>query len=424
LGGGFAGTFTAIHLERLFPRDQIELTLVSRDNFLLFTPMLHEVAASDVDVTHIVSPLRQLIRRGVLFNGEVLSIDLARRRVAVTHASGGHPHELEYDHLVLALGSTTNFFGLPGVAERALTMKSLADAVAVRGRAIDLLEQADFEAAAGDRQPLLTFVVAGGGFAGVETIGALNDFVREALEDYRHLRPGDVRMILVHPGETLLPELGEDLGRYAAQAIGKRGVEVRLKTSVLGAEEAGVRLSDGEMVSGATLIWTAGTAPAAVLRTLPIADSRGRIPVTATLAVPDHPGVWALGDAAVIPDPAGKPYPPTAQHAIREARTAARNIAAAIRGGTPRPFVFRTIGQLAAIGRRTGVATIMGHRFSGFLAWFLWRGIYLGKLPRFDRKVRVAIDWLLDLILPKDLVRLRGPEAPEPRPERPLATAR
>ncbi|MFN0179224.1 MAG: NAD(P)/FAD-dependent oxidoreductase [Gemmatimonadales bacterium] len=414
LGGGFGGAYSAMYLEKLLPPEDIDLTLVSRENFLLFTPMLHEVAASDIDVTHIVSPLRQLIRRGVLFNGEVVGIDLAQRRVTVEHASGGHHHTLDYDHLVLALGSVTNFFGLPGVAERALTMKSLTDATEVRSRAIDLLEQADFEAASGHRQPLLTFVVAGGGFAGVETIGALNDFVRDALREYRHLTEREVRMVLVHPGDRLLPELGPGLGAFAATAIAKRGVEVRLNTSVQAADAAGVHLSDGTTIPMATLIWTAGTAPNPILRSLPVADGKGRIPVDATLAVAGARGLWALGDAAVVPDPQGKPYPPTAQHAIRQARVLAMNIAAAIRSGTgagkSRRFVYSSVGQLAAIGRRTGVASIMGHNFTGFVAWFLWRGIYLGKLPRLDRKVRVAIDWLLDLVLPKDLVRIRGPE--------------
>ena len=433
LGGGFGGAYAAMHLGKLFRPGELELTLVSRDNFLLFTPMLHEVAASDVDVTHIVSPLRQLIRRGSVFNGEVEAIDLAARRVRVRHVSGGHPHELEYDHLVIALGSVTNFFRLPGVAEHALTMKTLGDAIELRSRTIGLLEEAEFEAAAGHAASQLAFVVAGGGFAGVETAGALNDFVRDALPFYPHLREADVRMVLVHPGEVLLPELRPELGRYAARALARRGIEVRTGTAVAGCDGSSVRLGDGATIPARTLVWTAGTAPAPLLRTLPIVDERGRIPVAPTLAVPGQPGVWALGDAATIPDPDGKPYPPTAQHAIRQARVLAENIRAAARGAPLRPFTFRTIGQLAAIGRRRGVANIMGINFSGFVAWLLWRTIYLAKLPRLDRKVRVALDWALDLIFSKDLVQYHTPQRPQtdvvadgptPRAAMPAATPR
>jgi NADH dehydrogenase len=422
LGGGFGGAYTAVHLQRLLPPSAVELTLVSRENFLLFTPMLHEVAASDVDVTHIVSPLRQMVRRGVLFNGEVEDIDLVEKRVRVSHVSGGHAHEIEYDHLVIALGTVTNFFRLPGVQDRAVTMKTLGDAIELRSRAIAMLEQADYEAAHGDPGDLLTFLVAGGGFAGVETAGALNDFVREALEYYPHVRDKNIRVVLVHPGDVVLPELSPELGRYAGRALAKRGIEVKTGVSVTAADDAGVRLSDGTVVPAGTIVWTAGTAPHPLVRALPCADARGKIPVTPAMEVDAWPGVWALGDAALVPDPKGRPYPPTAQHAIRQARVLAANIVAAIRGTPRRPFVFKTLGQLAAIGRRTGVANILGLKFSGFLAWFLWRTIYLSKLPRFDRKVRVALDWALDLVFSKDLVQFHTPRAPTvSHPEEPHA---
>ncbi|HET9275114.1 MAG TPA: NAD(P)/FAD-dependent oxidoreductase, partial [Gemmatimonadales bacterium] len=371
-----------------------------------------EVAASDLDVTHIVSPVRKLVRRGVLVTGDVEAVDLATRTVRVRPAGGSHPHELRYDHLVLALGSVTNFFGLPGVEARALTMKSLSDAIELRSRLIALLEEADFEAAAGHRRPI-SVLVAGGGFAGVETIGAINDFVRESLRFYPHLSAADLRFVLVHPGDVILPELSPSLGRYAAAELGKRGVEVRLGVGVSSADDAGVRLSDGGIVPARLLVWTAGTSPNALLAGLPCARERGRIAAGATLEVPGWPGVWALGDCAHVPDPrTGKPYPPTAQHAIRQGRILAENIAARIRGGPCREFVFDTLGQLAAIGRRTGVAQILGLRFSGFVAWALWRAIYLSKLPRFERKVRVALDWTLDLVFSKDLVQLQSPRVP------------
>jgi NADH dehydrogenase len=331
--------------------------------------------------------------------------------VRVAPAGGTHRHELEYDHLVIALGSVTNFFNLPGVESRALTMKSLADATALRSRLIAVLEEADFEAAEGHRRPV-TVLVAGGGFAGVETIGAVNDFVREALEFYPRLRPGDLRMVLVHPGQLILPELGPELGRYAGAALARRGVDVRTGTSVTSADDRGVHLSSGEIVPARLFVWAAGTAPNPLVAGLPCSKERGRIRVNHSLQVEGQTGVWASGDAAWIPDPSGMPYPPTAQHALRQGRILADNIVSTLEGRPLRPFVFRTLGQLAAIGRRTGVARIFGLKFQGCLAWFLWRTVYLSKLPRLERKVRVAIDWTLDLVFTKDLVQFHAPPAP------------
>jgi len=404
LGGGFGGIYAALELEKQLARDPgLEVTLVTRDNYFLFTPMLHEVAASDLEVSTIVSPLRKLLRRVSTFVGTIESIDLAGREVVVSHGFDGHTHRLAYDHLILALGSTTNFFGLPGVERCALTMKSLGDALVLRNRLITHLEEANGECAAGARQPLLTFVVAGGGFAGVETLGAINDFVREALPFYPNLRPEHVRMVLVTPDEVILPELGPRLGRYAQRKLAARGAEIVTRAKVRGIEGGVVTLSDGRTIETTTLVWTAGTAPNPLLATLPVARRNGRVTVNECLEVPGHAGVWALGDSASVPDPASGGYhPPTAQHALRQGRAAARNVVAALRGRPKRPFRFATLGQLAAIGRRTGVAQIFGINFSGFVAWWLWRTIYLGKLPRFEKKVRVALDWTLDLCFAKD----------------------
>ena len=408
LGGGFAGINAAIELEKALPRGQVvEITIVNRDNFVLFTPMLHEVAASDLDLTHIVTPIRRMVRRAVLFVGEIEEIDLAERRVVARHASGGHAHTLEYDHLVLALGSVTNFFGLPGLEERALTMKSLADAIALRNRLIEVLEEADFECATAERSRLLTILVAGGGFAGVETIAAANDFLREAIGAYPRLSPDMLRLVLAHPGDVLLPELPPRLGDYAARQLARRGVDIRLGTRVTGASPDGVTLSDGTTITADTVVWTAGTSANPMLTPLPCARDRGRVVADECLRVPEWPGVWALGDCARVPDGRGGFHPPTAQHALRQGRTLGRNLAAAIQGRPPRPFRFSTLGQLAAIGRRTGVASVFGYSFSGFVAWWLWRSVYLSKLPGLDRKLRVALDWTLDLLLQKDIVQFR-----------------
>jgi len=281
LGGGFGGLYTALELERLLDKDRsIEITLVNRENFFLFTPMLHEVAASDLDITTIVNPIRKMLRQTNFFDGEVSSIDLIKKRVIVSHGiDTSHPHELDYDHLVLALGSVTNFYGIPGLEERALTMKSLADAVYLRNRLIEHLEEADFECSRTVRQPLLTFVVAGGGFAGVETAAAINDFLREALKFYPNLTAEMLRVVLVEATWAILPELGPELGDYAQKKLAGRGIEFRLNTKVEGLSERGVKLSNAETLPTKTLIWTAGTAPNPLLEPLTCTKERGRIAV-------------------------------------------------------------------------------------------------------------------------------------------------
>lgn len=438
LGGGFAGVYAAMALERrLSRRRDVAITLVSRDNYFLFTPMLHEVAASDLDVTHIVNPIRKLLKRASFHQGEVTAIDLVARTVTVQHgAEAPHGHDLPFDHLVLALGSSTNFFGTPGAAELAFPMRTLGDALALRNRVLQSLEEADSECCAETRAGLLNFVVTGGGFAGVETVGAIHDYVQESLRFYRNLQPADVRMLLVHSGSTLLPELDGKLGRYAEQVLRARGVEIRLGTKVASIDGDGLQLSDGERLPCRTLVWAAGNAPHALLGSLPCAKERGRVCVDPFLAVAGHEGVWALGDCALVPDPrTGGHHPPTAQHASRQAKVVAANIAAALGHGRRRPFSFRTLGQLASIGRRAGVAQILGMCFSGFLAWWMWRTIYLAKLPRLERKLRVALDWTLDLFFSKDLVQsptgggpalgqARRLAAARPAPEAPLAGVR
>ena len=414
LGGGFGGLYTALGLERTLARDSdVQITLVNRENFTLFTPMLHEVAASDLDMTHIVNPVRKLLRRVVFFHGEVVHIDLASKHVTVVHGPERHSHELKYDYLVLALGSTTNFFGLPELERRAMTMKSLSDAIHLRNQLIDMLEEADFECAAGERPNLLTIVVAGGGFAGVETVAAVNDFMRESLRFYPHLTEDMLRVVLAHPGDVILPELGPKLGAYAQKKLAERQLEIRANTKVARVDHDAVELSDGSHIPTSTVIWTAGTSPSPLIARLPFKFNRGRIVTNEYLEVQDWPGVWALGDCASIIDrKTARPYPPTAQHALRQGKTVAKNVFAAIRGGAKTRFSFSTLGLLAAIGRRSGVANILGINFSGFVAWFLWRTIYLSKLPRLEKKVRVALDWTLDLLFSKDLVHLLDLRSP------------
>jgi NADH dehydrogenase len=406
LGGGFGGVYTAIHLEKLLARvDTVEICLVSRDNFFLFTPMLHEIAASDLEITNIVNPLRKLLRKVEVLVGDVNQIDLPNKRVVMTHGSRKRSQQIDYDHLVIALGSITNFYDIPGLANLAVPMKSLRDAIQLRAQILQQLEEANSECDLAERQSLLTFVVAGGGFAGVETVAALNDFVREALPFYPNLGEEMLRVMLVHSGAVILPELGENLGRYTQEVLARHGVRVRLNNRVQKVTKDAVFLAHGAPVSCRTLVWTAGTVPSPLIASLPSAKERGRIRVDQFLRVPDWPNVWAVGDCAFVPDikNPGKSHPPTAQHAMREGKIVAKNIAAALLGRRRKPFSFTTIGLLASLGRRSGVARIFGFNFSGFFAWWMWRTVYLSKLPGLDKKVRVAFDWTLDLLFPKDV---------------------
>ena len=285
-------------------------------------------------------------------------------------------------------------------------MKSLSDAVLLRSRLIKNLEEADFECSCDDRSRLLTIAVVGGGFAGVETIASVNDFVREAVRYYPRLNEAELRIVLIEATDSILPELGPKLGAYARQKLADRGVEFIMKTAVSGVANGEVRLDDGSTIKTNLLVWTAGVSPNPLLSKLDCRKERGRLVTNEFLEVTEFPGVWALGDCAAAPDAAtGKPCPPTAQHALRQGKVVAENIIAAIANGRPRRFEFKTIGALASIGKRTGVARIMGVNFSGFIAWWLWRTIYLSKLPRFEKKVRVALDWALDLLFSKDLVQ-------------------
>ena len=407
IGGGFGGVYTALELEKRLKNDPgVDITLTSHDNFFLFTPMLHEVAASDLDLTTIVNPIRKMLRKVNFVAGEIQSIDLENRKVKVLHGLDRHEHVQEFDQIVLSLGCTTNFFGIPGLEEHAITMKSLEDAVNLRNRMIAMLEEADTECGEKIRKPLLTIVTAGGGFAGVETLASINDFLRESLKFYRNIKDSDLRIVLVHPGDVILPELGPELGAYAQKKLKERGVEVLTETRVTGYDGRVVALNNGMNIESRTLIWTAGTTPHMMLNSLPCKNEKGRLVVNANLEVEARPGVWALGDCAIVPDlTTGGVCPPTAQHALRQARTLAKNIIAFRRGEPTQPFKFKTIGQLASIGHRTGVARVFGVNFSGFIAWWMWRTIYLSKLPRFEKKVRVALDWSLDLLFSKDLVQ-------------------
>src|SRR5437773_10999388 len=406
-GGGFAGLSAAMYLDkRLASRADLEVTLISRENFILFTPMLHEVAAGDLYPGDIVNPLRRILRHVKFIEADVQAIDLDARRVHCTGGVADRELEFEFDHLLLTLGSETNFFNMDGVRDWSVTMKSLTDAALLRNRMVALLEEASLQSDEAARRQLLTFVTAGGGFSGTETTGAVNDFLRETVRYYPQLSEQLIRVVVVHPGNFLLPELGEELGRYAEQKLRQRKVEVIKGARVASYDGLVVTLSDGTSIPARTLIWTAGVKPSPVIASLPGEKERGRLLVSEYLAVTGVPGLWAAGDCAAVPILNTENFhPPTAQHGLREGVTVAKNIEATILDRSLKPFRFKMMGQLASIGHHTGVARVFGIKFSGFIAWWFWRSVYLMKLPRLAKKLRVMVSWTLDLFFGYEIER-------------------
>jgi NADH dehydrogenase len=416
LGGGFAGMTTAASLEEELRGDpSVSLTLISDQNALLFTPMLAEVAGGSLEPSHISAPLRTSLHRTEFLRGRAEAVDLEKRivRVSSVDESLGTAREIGFDHLVLALGSVSNYFGAANIERHALDFKTLLDAIRIRNRVIEMFERADREPDSDVRRALVTFVVAGGGFAGVELAGAVSDFAHGIQADYPSVAADEIRTVLVHSRDRILPELSESLARYALDRMSARGVEFLLNTRVMDAQPGLVTLSTGELRSQ-TLVWTAGSAPSPLLRSIGLeTDKRGAVVVESTMAVAGRPGIWALGDCAALKDGrSGKPCPPTAQFALREGRVLARNIRRALRGTAPQPFHFESLGALCVVGHQTACAEITVPfardrtlRFSGLLAWMMWRAIYLSKLPGLERKARVLLDWTFELFFPRDIVQ-------------------
>ena len=416
LGGGFAGMRVAECLEEQLGGSAL-ITLVSETNALLFTPMLSEVAGSSLEPSHISTPLRSSLHSTKFIRARATGVDLAARCIHLAPGAAGsgqdHREDISYDHLVLALGAVSNYLGMPNLERFAFNFKTLLDAIRIRNHVIEMFEAADREPDPSLRKPILTFVIAGGGFAGIELAGALNDFARGILADYPGLHQEELSVIVVHSRERILPELSESLAHYAQKRMEDRGVAFRLNTRLVDAQPRMVVLSDGE-IHAHTLVWTAGTAPNPLLKSLAVEkDKRGAVVVDDALAVPDHPGAWALGDCASIHDAkTGKPSPPTAQFALREAELVARNIKAEMTGSPLRGFHFDSLGAFCVVGHQAACAELTlpfarrrSIRFSGLLAWFMWRGIYLSKLPGLERKIRVLMDWTIELFFPRDIVQ-------------------
>lgn len=417
LGGGFAGVAVARRLEKKLRRDEAEIALVSRDNFTLFTPMLPEVSSGGLEPRHVATPVRAQVRRTKFVLGEITRVDLAERAVEARHPITGDVTRLEYDHIVLALGSVTSTFGIPGVAEHTLPLKTLEDAETLRNRVIAALEQAVVTPPGPDRDRLLTVAVVGGGYTGCECAGELVDFFHSIVPFYRPLQLADVRMILIEAGNALLADLPEKMGRYTTRNLARRNVELVIGDGVTRVDAHGIALQSGRVIPCSTIVWSAGVRPSPVLRDLPgVAHARnGGILVNRDMSATGAPGVWAIGDSAWIPAKTDAQqsdktawYPATAQHAIREGPALADNIVAALRGQPTKPFRYTSLGTMASLGARRGVAQLPGGFVAtGFIAWLMWRTYYLLRLPGLDRQVRVAFDWTLGLIFPRDIAELR-----------------
>jgi NADH dehydrogenase len=410
LGGGFAGVYAAQHLEKAIGRqDDVEVALVSKENYFVFQPMLPEVISGSIGLTDTVSPLRRLLPRTEIHVREIESVDLERKVVTTSPGFRPHAHAIPYDHLVVALGNVTDFRGLRGLPEHALPFKNLADALHLRSRVIRALEEAAIEDHDAElRRQLLTFVVAGGGFSGVEVAAELNDFVRGVARSYRGLDPAEIRVVLVHSQDRILPEVAEKLALFAQRILTRRGVEIRLNARLEAATGEEAVLAGGKRIPTRTLVSTVPSSPHPLVEALGLPKTKnGRLIVDRFLRVEGRDDVWALGDCAQVPAPGGGFSPPTAQHAIRQAKSAAHNIVAAIRGGEPQGFAFAGLGKMGSLGHRSAVAEILGLHVSGFLAWWMWRTIYLMKMPGWGRRLKVASSWTLDLLLPPELVELK-----------------
>ena len=461
LGGGFGGVTVLKKLQTHFQTDvSVDIAMVSKDNYLLFTPMLHEIASGMIETRYIVTPIREFCNRSRFYCATVKNIDLEKKKVSIRSSTssvsalaeiiGGSSINLSttatnflesktqshlyYDYLVIALGSETKFFGMSDIQQNAFTIKTINDAINLRNHIIYLLEQADqlllsalptadvdntygyidnAKTLAELQKKILTFVIAGGGFAGVETAGEINDFIRDSVKEYYHnIESNNIRVIIVHSGDRLLPEMSKELAEFALERLHKSGIEIILNQRVIGATPNTVSLKDGTIMPTKTIIWSGGVAPSSLLTGISCEHDHksGRIIVDKYLELSNYKEVYALGDCAHIIDPnSGDPYPPTAQHAIREGAVVANNIIASIEGrlGDRKTFDYKTKGMMASIGKRTGIGNLLGIEVQGILAWLIWRGYYLVHLPTFQKKIRVLADWILDIFFKRDVTMLK-----------------
>ncbi len=421
LGGGFAGVECTRQLEgRLRDEAGVEIVLVSEDNFLLFTPMLPQVASGMIETRHIVMPIRTITQKAVFYEGRVKNIDPYGKIVNLWGSGDRRGVSIHYDYLVVALGSETNFFGMSDLEKNAYQMKTLNDAVLVRNRVIDMLEQAENETDPILKKSLLTFVVVGGGFAGVETAGELMGLLVDVTRHYRNISAKDIRVVILEALPAILPGFSESLAAFAQDKLTEQGIEIRLRTAVTSfdGEEVVVKgldpVGDGaaggpaESIRTRTVIWTAGVTPVNTIKRSLFKTEKGKIIVDDSLEARDFPGVFAIGDCALFLDPESRrPFPPTAQIAEAQAKVAAYNLQALLENRSKKRFEYKSRGQMAIIGKRTGIALFLGMNIHGLLAWILWRNVYLSKIPTWDKRFRVFLDWTADVLFGRDISRLK-----------------
>ena len=422
LGSGFAAVECAKKLENEFGNDpEIELVMIGEDNFLLFTPMLPQVASGMIETRHIVLPIRTICQKTKFYEGRIKNIDPYGKLVTLWGTGDKRSISIHYDFLVVALGSETNFFGMADVEKNAYTMKTLNDAVMLRNRVIDMLEQAENETDPILRKSFLNFVVVGGGFAGIETAGELMDLLLDARKHYPTIHKDDLKVIVLEALPMILPGFNEKLAEFAKEKMVDRGIDIRLQTAVTSFDgnEVTTKVLDQNpkdsidesminVIRTKTLIWTAGVTPVNTIKRSMLKTDRGKVIIDEYLEAQGFPGIFAIGDCALFLNPETKrPFPPTAQIAEAQAKTAAKNLKAIITNSEKEKFEYQSKGQMAIIGKRSGIATFLGMNISGFWAWLIWRNVYLSKIPTLDKKIRVFLDWVIDLFFDRDISRLK-----------------
>ncbi|MCC6420525.1 MAG: FAD-dependent oxidoreductase [Gemmataceae bacterium] len=405
VGGGFGGVYTARHLERRLPPGW-RLTLFSQENHFIFTPLLGDVVGSSINPMHVVWPIRQMVRRATCRTATLTGLDLAARQVAYQTADG-RPAVQGYDHLVLACGSAVNLDIIPGLAAHAWPLKTMGDALLLRNHLITLLERAEVEPDPVEKRRLLSVVVVGGGFSGVEVTGEVADLLTASCRFYRTVKAEDVRVTLLEGRDRILFELPPSLSKFALKKMTRQGIDIRLNALADSVTELGVRLKDGTEIEARTIVCTIGTTVNPLLAAVGLPRAGNRLKTLPDMRVEGYDNVWAVGDCAAVPNARdGKASAPTAQVAVRQAKQLARNLVSAIDGKPTRPFAFKPLGMLASIGNYKGVGLVFGIKVSGFVGWFLWRGVYLSKMPTLARKVQIAFDWAWQLFFPRDIVQL------------------
>jgi len=406
LGGGFGGAYCAQALEKRL-KNRCDIILIDRNNYFIFYPLLIEAGTGDLEPRHAVISIRQFLKHTQFQMGEIKKINLPDKKVQIEIIQNGMIKTFDYDHLVLALGSVTNLPDIKGLQEHGFEMKSLLDAVALRDRAIQLMELADAAQNAEERQALLHFVVVGANFTGVEVAGQFDEFLKKASHAYSNVKEKDCKVTLLERSDRILNVLDKDLSHFASKRLDKRGINVVLNTTVSQISPDHVILTNKEKILSHTVVWCAGIAPNPLLSKIDVAlDQRGYILCENDLRVKGRNDIWAIGDTAVNTDTQGKPYPATAQHAVKEAKALATNIQKVLNSQPTKPCDLKTQGTLAALGCRTAVAKVFGIKLSGFWAWFLWRTVYLSKMPGWSRRLRITLDWTMDLLFNRDYVQL------------------